>query len=373
MMDITLPLFGDSVGTTDTSGLSVDGLVSTLNAATPWQLNLPARGVFGLTGPSGGGKSTLLSALAGQRHCHGNISFAGTVWQRGRRALATYKRALSLGFQDSRLFTGQSVSDNLSLAQRYSRRPLPREERDELLRAFGITPLLHQPVELLSGGEAQRVALLRQLFHNAPLQLFDEPLSAVGRTQVIRYLLPTLRDFWARHPALVIWTSHDFGEIQLLAQRCLWMNCADLSEPLSLAEVARFLDGDGMGETCYSRIEAGVESLRDGLLTLDLGGVPIYADRVTGHYRKGDSAAFLLEAGDISLSVEKPGLSSILNCLPVTLIGKSNLADGRIRLQLTAAEQVFYADISRLSCERLQLREGRSYFAQFKAGNLAGL
>ncbi|WP_444918763.1 ATP-binding cassette domain-containing protein [Microbulbifer sp. JMSA003] len=372
-MEITLPLFGTASTTSDSTGLSVTGLVTPLNAATPWQLELPASGVFGLTGPSGSGKSTLLAALAGQRHCRGNITFANTVWQRGRRALATHIRTLSLGFQDSRLFAGQSVADNLALARRYSRRPLPMEECDRLLKAFGIEPLLHQPVELLSGGEAQRVAVLRQLYNNAPLQLFDEPLSAVDRAQVLRRLLPTLRDFWARYPALVIWTSHDFDEIQLLAQRCLWMGSTNLSAPLPLPEVAQRLDSHGVGDSCRSRIEARVESLNDGLLTLDLGGISIFADRVAGHYRKGDTAAFLLEAGDISLSVEKPGLSSILNCLPVTLVAKQNLTDGRIRLQLAAADQVFYADISRLSCERLELREGTTYFAQFKAGSLAGL
>ncbi|WP_299944725.1 ATP-binding cassette domain-containing protein [uncultured Microbulbifer sp.] len=372
-MEITQPLFGTDASSTDSAGLCVEGLVTSLNATTPWQLILPASGVFGLTGPSGGGKSTLLSTLAGQRRCRGTIAFASTVWQSGRRALATHKRALSLGFQDSRLFAGQSVADNLALARRYSRRSLPGEECDQLLRDFGIAPLLHQPVELLSGGEAQRVALLRQLFHNAPLQLFDEALSAVERAQVLRRLLPTLRDFWTRHPALVIWTSHDFDEIQLLAQRCLWMECANLSAPMSLTEVARRLEANALGDSCRSRIEARVESLRDGLLSLDLGGVSLYADRVTGHYRNGDTAAFLLDAGDISLSLEKPGLSSILNCLPVTLAGKQGLANGRIRLQLTAAGQMLYADISRLSCERLQLRAGTTYFAQFKAGSLAGL
>ncbi|WKD50088.1 ATP-binding cassette domain-containing protein [Microbulbifer spongiae] len=372
-MEITLSLFGTATTVSDSTGLSVEGLVTSFNAATPWQLSLPASGVFGLTGPSGSGKSTLLAALAGQRRCRGKISFANTVWQCGRRALSTHKRALSLGFQDSCLFAGQSVADNLALARRYSRRPVPGEECDQLLKAFGIAPLLHQPVELLSGGEAQRVALLRQLFHNAPLQLFDEPLSAVQRTQVLRCLLPTLRDFWARYPALVIWTSHDFDEIQLLAQRCLWMDAADLSAPLTLPEVARHLDTQGVGDSCRSRIEARVESLQESLLTLDLGGIALYADRVAGHYRKGDTAAFLLEAGDISLSAERPGLSSMLNCLPVMLAAKLHLADGRIRLQLTAAGQVLYADISRLSCERLQLRDGATYFAQFKAGSLAGL
>ncbi|SHF07520.1 molybdate transport system ATP-binding protein [Microbulbifer donghaiensis] len=373
-MELTLPLFRRAVQSLDGDGLSVQGLVTSLNTDTPWQLALPAQGVFGFTGPSGGGKSTLLAALAGLRGCTGKIGFGNVTWQSGKSGLATHRRDLSLGFQDSSLFGGQTVADNLALAHRYSRRPLSPEERAELIECFGITPLLRQPVELLSGGEAQRVAVLRQLFSNAAVQLYDEPLAAVDRLQVIRKLLPRLRDFWARHPALVIWTSHDFDEIQLLATQCLWMERGALTGPLPLREVTRRLQLDSLErESCFSRLEARVLCQEEGLLTLSLGDATLYADRVAGRYRAGQSIAFLLGSGDIGLCLEQPGLSSILNCLPVELREIVPLEGGRVRLRLAAGEQEFSADISRLSRERLQLREGERYYAQFKASSLAGL
>ncbi|GMG87724.1 ATP-binding cassette domain-containing protein [Biformimicrobium ophioploci] len=354
-------------------GLVVEQLVTTLNAAKPWQLALPASGIVGLTGPSGGGKSTLLAALAGQRSCSGVVEFAGRTWQNGRSGIPAHKRDMSLGFQDSRLFSGQTVAQNLALAHRYSRRPLDSGARTQLQADFGIQHLLQSPVEQLSGGEAQRVALLRQLFHNAALQLFDEPLAAVDQALVIRRLLPTLRAFWERHPALVLWTSHNFNEIQLLADRCLWMENAALTGPLRLQDVARRLQFGDFGHTCYSRVEALVVGQQGGMLELSLGGHKLFADRVTGDYARGQSVAFLLESGDISLSLEWPGLSSILNCLPVTLVGRQALDDGRVRLQLRSGTQDFQADISCLSFERLGLHDGGQYFAQFKAGSLAGL
>ncbi|WP_237064094.1 MULTISPECIES: ATP-binding cassette domain-containing protein [Microbulbifer] len=363
--------YGEKTGT---RGLAVEGLVTSLNTTTPWQLALPARGTFGFSGPSGSGKSTLLAALAGQRACSGRVSFAGMCWQEGTWGLAAHQRDLVLGFQDVRLFAGQTVADNLALAHRYSRRRLAHEERAGLIEAFGIAPLLGQPVEQLSGGEAQRVALLRQLFSNAAVQLYDEPLSAVDRSQVLRGLIPALRAFWARNPALVIWTSHDFNEIQLLASHCLWMEEAALRGPVAVRELIGFqASGESAEHSCCSRLEARVESCEAGLLTLSLGDVLLYADNVVGCHRPGDIVPFLLGSGDVSLSLERPGLSSILNCLPAELLAMVPVADGRVRLELGACGQAFCADISRLSRERLQLEVGRRYFAQFKAGSLTGL
>lgn len=373
-MDLALPQLRTAARRSRSEGLLVEGLQTSLNPNRPWQMDLPGEGIFGFSGTSGSGKSTLLAALAGQRACKGRITFGGTLWQDGAWGLAAHRRDLVLGFQDGRLFVGQNVADNLALAHRYSRRPLPGSERHELIRAFGIDHTLEQPVGQLSGGEVQRVALLRQLFSNAAVQLYDEPLSAVDRSKVIRQLLPTLRMFWVRHPALIFWTSHDFNEIQLLTTQCLWMNDGELFGPAGVIDVARrFGSVDGARHSCSSRLEARVESYEAGLLTLSLGDAFLYADRIEGNYKPGDQVAFLLDSGEISLSLARPGLSSILNCIAVELRGVMPLTDGRVRLQLLASDQLFCADISRLSYERLQLTEGGRYYAQFKAGSLAGL
>lgn len=373
-MDLALPLLRPAARRSRDDGLVVEGLRTSLNPTSPWQFDLPGEGIFGFSGPSGGGKSTLLAALAGQCACKGNIRFGGTQWQDGAWGLAAHRRDLVLGFQDGRLFAGQSVADNLALAHRYSRRPLPGSEREELIRAFGIERTLAQPVGQLSGGEAQRVALLRQLFSNAAVQLYDEPLSAVDRSRAIRQLLPMLRMFWARHPALIFWTSHDFNEIQLLTTQCLWMDDGKLFGPAGVPQVVRrFSSADGARYSRSSRMEARVESFAAGLLTLSLGNTFLYADRVEGNYKPGDQVAFLLDSGEISLSLSRPGLSSILNCIAVELRGVTPLTDGRVRLQLLTSDQSVYADISRLSYDRLRLRKGGRYYAQFKAGSLAGL
>ncbi|MBB3062356.1 ATP-binding cassette domain-containing protein [Microbulbifer rhizosphaerae] len=351
-------------------GLRARKLVTPLNPGAPWDLDLPARGIVGLSGPSGAGKSTLLQALAGLRGCSGDIHWSGICWQSGNRRLAAHRRDACVGFQDCRLFAGTSVAENLALVHRHSRRPLPPAERQQLLAGFGATDLLDKPVESLSGGEAQRVALLRQLFSNPALQLCDEALSAVDRPLRLR-LLPQLWDFWQRHQALVVWASHSVEEIQLLADSCLWMECGHLRGPLPTPQVAARLADEKMPE--YSRIDARVTEQRAGLLRLSLEGHSLYADRAANNYRVGQAVHFLLAAGDISLSVAHPGLSSALNCLPVRLDNLEVAGDGRVRLLLSVGEAQFCADISGISCERLALKAGKNYFAQFKACAPLGL
>ncbi|GAA5523660.1 vitamin B12 import ATP-binding protein BtuD [Microbulbifer aestuariivivens] len=376
-MNISLPLPREcshaAQGAGVESGLSVGLLRTAVNPETPWQFELPKTGIFGLTGPSGGGKSTLLEALSGHRCCSGIVKFSGTVWQDGKKKIPSYKRNLTLGFQDARLFNGQTVSANLALAHRFSRRPLSTDNRQQLTDAFEISDLLAKPVETLSGGESQRVALVRQLFSNAAVQFFDEPLSAVDRPRVLRRLIPVLKAFWSQNPSLVLWVSHDLDEIQLLSGKCLYMEAGKLDGPDSTTEKVQNLHSAGFVQGVSCRLQARVISCEHGILTLALGQHRLYADRFITSYKPEDDATFLINSGEVSLSIERPGLSSILNCLPVKLLGMVPITEGRVRLRISVAEQEFCCDISRLSQQRLNLRIGDHYYAQFKAGSLVGL
>lgn len=216
------------ISTLQPHGLEVRGLHSPLHK--PMDLVLPACSVVGVSGPSGAGKSALLAALAGLLPASGEIHWRGHCWQKPGYSLPLHQRPLSLGFQDARLFPGLSVARNLELAERYQRRPLDGALRSHLLDACAIRELLPRPVEQLSGGEAQRVALLRLLFNNAPVQFFDEPLSALD-WPLRAAIIAALGDYWEQCPALVLWVSHDWLELRELAQRVIWLRDGGLAEP----------------------------------------------------------------------------------------------------------------------------------------------
>lgn len=135
-------------------------------------------------GPSGGGKSTLLNAVAGfLRPAQGRIFWDGQDMVK----LSPGARPVSILFQDNNVFPHLTVVQNVGLGLRPDLRLSVAEtgqveaalERVDLVEFGGRKPAA------LSGGQLSRVALARMLLRARPLVLLDEPFAALG---------PALRD-----------------------------------------------------------------------------------------------------------------------------------------------------------------------------------
>jgi thiamine transport system ATP-binding protein len=132
-----------------------------------------------LIGPSGGGKSTFLAAIAGFQ-----TAAAGRILHNGQDIgdLPPAKRPVTLLFQDHNLFPHLSVAQNVGLGCRADLR-LSRQDQQAVTKALKNVGLDGQaqkrPAEL-SGGQQQRVALARALLRDKPVLLLDEPFAALG-------------------------------------------------------------------------------------------------------------------------------------------------------------------------------------------------
>lgn len=209
--------------------------------------------LLALVGPSGGGKTTLLRAIAGlYRPAAGRIQCNDTLWFDTTRhcCLSVQQRRVGMVFQDYALFPHLSAERNVMVAMGH----VPRDERRPRAREWLARVRLHglenrYPAEL-SGGQRQRVAVARALAREPRVLLLDEPFSAVDQVtrRRLQRELALLRES-IDIPILLV--THDLDEANALADRLCVLHAGhtlQTGSPESLfrhpatPQVARLLD-----------------------------------------------------------------------------------------------------------------------------------
>lgn len=174
---------------------------------------LEAGELVAVTGPSGCGKTTLVNMLTGmERPTSGRIMWNGTDLAAMTETQRDKWRSRNVGLvmQDFHLFAGLSALDNVLLPQRLARLSLPagmKEGAQALLARVGIERL-DQPIETMSRGQMQRVAVARALVGKPGLIVADEPtasLDAVAGAAVTDLLI----ELSGETGATLIVASHD--------------------------------------------------------------------------------------------------------------------------------------------------------------------
>lgn len=136
-----------------------------------------------LIGASGSGKSTLLRCLNGLESVDaGTITLGDLDVTSFDVDLDAVRRRVGIVFQSYNLFPHMTVLDNVTLAPRHVLRQPRRLAVDRaraLLARFGLEPKADEYPDRLSGGQAQRVAIVRALAMEPELMLFDEITSAL--------------------------------------------------------------------------------------------------------------------------------------------------------------------------------------------------
>jgi molybdate transport system ATP-binding protein len=184
------------------------------------QLDIDPGETVAILGPNGAGKTTLLRALAGLIKVVGRVELAGEVLEDSATGLRvpTEERHVGLVFQDHVLFPHLNVLDNVAFGLQAQRRPDAKKIARGWLERAGLAEKASSMPRELSGGQGQRVALLRTLATEPRLLLLDEPLSALDvtiRAEVRRELSRQL----ATYAGVRLIVTHDPLDAITLADR----------------------------------------------------------------------------------------------------------------------------------------------------------
>lgn len=199
---------------------------------------LPPKSVLGIIGSSGSGKTTLLRALNGmERFSDGTITCNGIALEAHlpdiayTRLVRELRRSVGMVFQHLYLFPHLTVLENIVESPIHVFKTPRKEAEDkamELLHMVGLELAADRYPDSLSGGEQQRVAIIRALAPEPDILLLDEPTSALDpkRSADVRALL---RRFIEQGHTMII-VSHALGFLKGLADYLLFMEHGEVVE-----------------------------------------------------------------------------------------------------------------------------------------------
>lgn len=165
-----------------------------------------------IKGASGSGKSTLLQLMASM------ISpTSGEIHYKGKRIkeydLTDYRREVSYSFQNATLF-GETVRDNLTFPYEIRNQAFDEKRALQALEKVKLPKeYLDYAITSLSGGEKQRVALIRNVLFMPDVLLLDEVTSALD-AETRHILMEEIMRLNTEKGTTIVWVTHNTEEIQ---------------------------------------------------------------------------------------------------------------------------------------------------------------
>ena len=194
-------------------------------------LSIPAGQTVAITGSNGSGKSTTLKAILGTAPITSGdaLLFGRSITARGR---VPWKK---IGYVPQRISSGGAISasaievvrSGLLGPTRLWALPGDTARAMEALERVGMAHRAHSPMNILSGGQAQRVLIARALVRRPELLIMDEPMAGIDAASRAR-LASIVADAKAEGTTILI-VLHELGELGPLLDRELHISAGHVS------------------------------------------------------------------------------------------------------------------------------------------------
>jgi len=333
-------------------------------------IDLASQGITGLFGPSGAGKTSLLRCVAGLEAADsGRVSIRNTLLEDSEQKLRvpSEKRRIGYVFQEPRLFPHLSIEANLRYGLRRSRRGIPAQSFERIVDMLGLESLLARATSGLSGGEAQRVAIGRALLSDPELLLMDEPLASLDEARK-NDVLPYLDRLHQDAGVPIIYVSHNIDEICQLCDQLAVMSDGivvthgDLQTVLLQTELP-VLGGNEASAVLRAAVTA--IDAENELTAISAAGRELWVPG--SDLRVGSTVSLRVRANDVSLCLDRPERTSILNILPAKIEQLQAEPNGTVLVRMLIDGESILARITRRSCAQLSLQVGTQVYAQVKS------
>lgn len=191
---------------------------------------IPFGEIFGLLGPSGAGKTTLIKIITGQLSYNGNAELLG---QECRERSRTIYSEIGMVMDNSGLYERLNAMDNLMLFARIH--DIPKDKVIKTLQHVGLHKDTHKAISKFSKGMRQRLVLARAILHQPKVLFLDEPTSGLdpATASEIHGLLEDLK----KEGTTIFLTTHNMAEAHKLCSRVALLNegtIVDMDSPDTL-------------------------------------------------------------------------------------------------------------------------------------------
>ncbi len=302
---------------------SLTGRSRTETTAAVIGLNLEIRSGerIAFIGPNGSGKSTTIKMLTGILHpTSGDARVLGYDPWRQRKQLAyhlgsVFGQKSQLWFHLPPLETYYLLAKIFELDEAFYRRRL-----DQLVESFGIGSYLNTPVRKLSLGERMRCEVVASLLHAPSLLLLDEPtigLDVIAKGKLREHI----REANEREGTTIFITSHDAGDVEILAERVIVIAEGQMVFDGPVDELRRrFLRVKRLAATLSEPMEAGATTGLQGpqpwrLVSADEFTIVLDLDNARPGATR-DAIAFLTDRFSIEdITITEPPLEDVIRVI----------------------------------------------------------